>query len=171
MKNAPADYRSLLDALARCVAACEYCADACLDEDNVQMMVPCIRLDRDCSVLVLISNPAGTTVSQGDRAPPIATSKWSGPLSYLRIVDVPATWAEGDYKVYAGLYAAKPSNGGWENAALTAGPNVVAREGNSCHIATIRVRTDAPPTPPDSAGPATLDLKNHRLTFADNSTT
>ena len=40
MKNAAADYRSLLGALARCVAACEYCADACLDEEDVKMMVP-----------------------------------------------------------------------------------------------------------------------------------
>jgi hypothetical protein len=49
MKNAPADYRSLLDTLARCVAACENCADACLDEEHMKMMVPCIRLDRDCA--------------------------------------------------------------------------------------------------------------------------
>ena len=49
MKNAPADYQNLLAALARCVAACEYCADACLDEADVKMMVPCIRLDRDCA--------------------------------------------------------------------------------------------------------------------------
>ena len=49
MKNAPQDYRSLLDALARCVAACEYCADACLDEADPKMMVACIRTDRDCA--------------------------------------------------------------------------------------------------------------------------
>ena len=49
MKNAPVDYRTLLDALARCVAACEYCADACLDEADIKMMVPCIRTDRDCA--------------------------------------------------------------------------------------------------------------------------
>lgn len=49
MKNAPVENRAVLDALARCVAACEYCADACLSEDNIQMMVPCIRLDRDCA--------------------------------------------------------------------------------------------------------------------------
>jgi hypothetical protein len=49
MKNAPVDYRNVLDALARCAAACDYCADACLAEDNIQMMVPCIRTDRDCA--------------------------------------------------------------------------------------------------------------------------
>ena len=49
MKNTPVEYRSLLEALARCIANCEYCSDACLDEDNIKMMVPCIRLDRDCA--------------------------------------------------------------------------------------------------------------------------
>ena len=49
MKNALADYHSLLDALARCVAACEYCADACLSGKDIAMQVACIRLDRDCA--------------------------------------------------------------------------------------------------------------------------
>lgn len=40
---------AVLDALSRCIAACELCATACLHEDEVQMMVPCIRLDRDCA--------------------------------------------------------------------------------------------------------------------------
>ena len=43
------DNRAVLDALARCAAACETCADACLAESDIAMMVPCIRLDRDCA--------------------------------------------------------------------------------------------------------------------------
>jgi hypothetical protein len=43
------DNRAVTDALSRCIAACEMCADACLDEDDIKMMVPCIRLDRDCA--------------------------------------------------------------------------------------------------------------------------
>ena len=43
------DNRAVLDALSRCIAACELCADACLAETDVAMMVPCIRLDRDCA--------------------------------------------------------------------------------------------------------------------------
>ncbi len=39
----------ILEKLALCAAACEMCADACLDEENVKMMVNCIRLDRDCA--------------------------------------------------------------------------------------------------------------------------
>ena len=49
MKNPPAEYQNLLAALARCVAHCEYCSDACLYEEDVKMMVPCIRLDLDCA--------------------------------------------------------------------------------------------------------------------------
>lgn len=39
----------IMQQLAACAAACERCADACLDEDDIHMMVPCIRLDRDCA--------------------------------------------------------------------------------------------------------------------------
>ncbi|GAB2796689.1 hypothetical protein HNQ93_004378 [Hymenobacter luteus] len=42
-------HQSLLDALNACVAACENCASACLQEDDVKMMAPCIALDRDCA--------------------------------------------------------------------------------------------------------------------------
>ena len=57
-------HQDVLDALARCVAACEYCATACLGEDDIAMMVPCIRLDRDCADichLTAASPPADPT--------------------------------------------------------------------------------------------------------------
>ncbi|TLM88780.1 four-helix bundle copper-binding protein [Hymenobacter jeollabukensis] len=41
--------QTLLQALADCVAACEHCATACLQEQDVKMMVRCIQLDRDCA--------------------------------------------------------------------------------------------------------------------------
>ena len=41
--------QSLLQILSECVDACEHCATACLQEDNVQMMARCILLDRDCA--------------------------------------------------------------------------------------------------------------------------
>ncbi len=39
----------LIQALGNCINHCNYCADACLDEHNVKMMVDCIRLDRVCA--------------------------------------------------------------------------------------------------------------------------
>lgn len=39
----------LIESLQKCVTACENCADACLDEDNLSEMVACIKLDRDCA--------------------------------------------------------------------------------------------------------------------------
>ena len=33
----------------RCVLACESCASSCLEEQDVQMMANCIKLDRDCA--------------------------------------------------------------------------------------------------------------------------
>jgi len=52
MTNSPASAtqnQALLDALNRCVAACEHCATACLGEEHVRHMTDCIRLDRDCA--------------------------------------------------------------------------------------------------------------------------
>jgi hypothetical protein len=42
-------YHDCIEACVVCLVACEMCADACLDEKDVKMMVPCIRLDRDCA--------------------------------------------------------------------------------------------------------------------------
>lgn len=36
-------------ALHDCMEACNYCYDACLQEDDVKMMANCIRLDRECA--------------------------------------------------------------------------------------------------------------------------
>lgn len=40
---------NLITALGKCINHCNYCADACLGEDNVKMMVNCIRIDRVCA--------------------------------------------------------------------------------------------------------------------------
>ena len=45
MKNS----KDLLQKLTDCIAACENCADACLEEDDVKAMVSCIKTDRDCA--------------------------------------------------------------------------------------------------------------------------
>lgn len=43
--------KNLISALAECAAACNYCAVSCLQEENIKMMVPCIRLDLDCAAI------------------------------------------------------------------------------------------------------------------------
>ncbi|WP_088006474.1 four-helix bundle copper-binding protein [Indiicoccus explosivorum] len=42
-------HQELIQALHDCAAACNYCFDQCLKEDNVKMMAECIRLDRECA--------------------------------------------------------------------------------------------------------------------------
>ncbi len=39
----------IIHALGNCINHCNYCADACLDEDDVKKMVDCIRTDRACA--------------------------------------------------------------------------------------------------------------------------
>ena len=40
---------TLIESLQHCMTTCEYCADACLDEENLSSLVACIKLDRDCA--------------------------------------------------------------------------------------------------------------------------
>lgn len=44
MRNA-----EMIHTLGHCINHCNYCADACLDEDNFLEMVNCIRLNRVCA--------------------------------------------------------------------------------------------------------------------------
>jgi hypothetical protein len=46
-------YQDLIQKLLDCAFACENCATACLQEEDVKMMAPCIRLDRDCADICL----------------------------------------------------------------------------------------------------------------------
>ena len=41
-------YSELVESLENCVASCNNCASSCLDEENVQEMTACIKLDLDC---------------------------------------------------------------------------------------------------------------------------
>jgi len=43
--------RGLVDALAKCIAECNHCVTACLDEQDVKMLVRCIKLDMDCAAI------------------------------------------------------------------------------------------------------------------------
>lgn len=39
----------LISTIYKCVDACNYCAAACLEEQDVSMMTVCIKLDMDCA--------------------------------------------------------------------------------------------------------------------------
>lgn len=43
--------QKLVNALNDCVAACNECAIACLEEQEVKRLTKCIRLDIDCSAI------------------------------------------------------------------------------------------------------------------------
>jgi hypothetical protein len=42
-------HEELVNTLMNCAATCEYCATACLKEEDIDMMRNCIMLDRDCA--------------------------------------------------------------------------------------------------------------------------
>lgn len=41
--------KDLMQKLTECIAACNYCFDQCLHEENVKHMADCIRSDRECA--------------------------------------------------------------------------------------------------------------------------
>lgn len=43
------NFEEIIHTLNECVIACETCAAACLEEENVKKMSNCIKLDRDCA--------------------------------------------------------------------------------------------------------------------------
>ncbi len=45
----------LLQTLMKCITACEHCADACLDEPDPSHMKECVRLDRDCADICMLT--------------------------------------------------------------------------------------------------------------------
>lgn len=45
----------LIMILAKCASACEECLDACLDEDNMEMLADCMRSDRDCAKICQVA--------------------------------------------------------------------------------------------------------------------
>ena len=56
------EYESCLKACLECMVACDMCSDACLNEEDANMLVECIRLDRDCADAC---NAASRAMSRG----------------------------------------------------------------------------------------------------------
>jgi hypothetical protein len=47
--------KALLDALNNCIAECNHCTTACLDEADVKMLTECIKLDIDCAAICTLT--------------------------------------------------------------------------------------------------------------------
>ncbi|WP_313758881.1 four-helix bundle copper-binding protein [Atlantibacter hermannii] len=43
------DYKKCIEACYLCAAACDNCAASCLEEQNLEMMRDCIRIDMQCA--------------------------------------------------------------------------------------------------------------------------
>lgn len=56
----------MISTLYDCIAQCNNCADACLEEQDVKMMVECIRLDRICAAVCQATAIAVSTNSSAD---------------------------------------------------------------------------------------------------------
>lgn len=56
-------YQSCIDECYACATACDHCATSCLNEQDVQMMARCIRLDMDCAQICRL---AASYMSKGN---------------------------------------------------------------------------------------------------------
>jgi len=83
------------------------------------------------SVFVDFIDSNGTIQYQDNSQPPVSTSQWAGPVSYTRMLTVPATAALGKYSIVAGLQTA---NG---NISLVAGPGVTSLPDATYRIGTV----------------------------------
>ncbi|HBV1513596.1 hypothetical protein SS59_09625 [Enterobacter hormaechei subsp. xiangfangensis] len=43
------EYKKCIEACYLCATACDNCAASCLDEENLEMMRECIKLDMQCA--------------------------------------------------------------------------------------------------------------------------
>ena len=44
-------YQSCIDSCLRCAAICNHCASSCTQEEDIEMMALCIRLDMECAAI------------------------------------------------------------------------------------------------------------------------
>jgi adenine-specific DNA methylase len=56
--------KELLDALNNCAAECNHCATACLDEQDVNMLARCIKLNIDCADICQLTTSYVTRSSE-----------------------------------------------------------------------------------------------------------
>jgi hypothetical protein len=85
------------------------------------------------TVFVDFIDSTGTVVYQDNVQPPVATSQWTGPLSYTHTLAVPTAAAAGTYSIVAGLQSA---NG---NISLVAGAGVTSLPDAQYQIGTLTV--------------------------------
>ncbi len=55
-------FQTCIDACNDCANECEHCSAACLNEDDIKMMVRCIKLDMDCAQICRL---AACTMARG----------------------------------------------------------------------------------------------------------
>lgn len=69
LRESTDQWQSCIEACVECWLACEMCSDACLDEEPIEPLVRCIRLDRECAEMCQAA--ARAMVRGSDEAPAI----------------------------------------------------------------------------------------------------
>ena len=124
---------------------------------------------RDNSAFVHFVDDAGKTVAQDDHVPSVVTGSpgWQGQVGYERRIVLPASMADGTYRILAGLYHTIPQPPGWRREKLLPGPGVEEAGESRYQVGTLVVDKTAPLPKADTENPPTLDLDRYTMTFSE----
>ncbi len=103
------------------------------------------------SVFVDFIDSTGTVQFQDNTQPPVATSQWTGAVSYTHTVSVPATLATGSYKIVAGVTS--PSG----NISLVTGSGVTTFANGEYQVGTLVVSSTCSITSHGAVGDGVTD--------------
>jgi hypothetical protein len=110
-----------------------------------------VPVTTQASVFVNFVDSTGTVQYQDLAQPPVATSQWSGPVSYTHTIAVPADAALGKYSIVAGLQSATG------NISLVAGPGVTSLPDAQYQIGTLVLAPTCSITSAGAVGDGTTD--------------
>ncbi len=122
-----------------------------------------VPMSRDYKVFVHVRGPDGRTAFQADHDLPVATSSWSGQVTYDETLVIPPDLPPGEYQIVAGLWNPK----GGVRLPLLPGAGVAEIEPNGYQIGVLNVALDAPL--PELPKPS-LKLDGYRVTFDEDFT-
>lgn len=121
-----------------------------------------LPMGEDLEVFVHFVDENGVQQSawNGDHAPPVGTSTWSGPVAYDHVAAIPAGAPAGSYTIRVGLYHRAPP---WERVELVAGPGVTVDDERRYTVGTLAIAA----APGGEAGPDGQDPDDWVRTFTE----
>ncbi len=127
-------------------------------------------LMRDNFVSVHFVNDRGEMIAKDDHGPSVITGSpgWRGKISYERRVVIPSPLPDCTCRISIALQHSHTEPPGWKLEDLETGPGTRALGRGRVDVGQIIFDNQAPRAVPDTQKPASLDLKQWRMTFNED---